>query len=416
MPTNAAPNAARPETVRFADLIEFAWRVVRGYRSRTLLILLAMGIGVAAVIAVSSIGEGARLYVVNQFGSLGTHLVIVLPGRSETAGSMPGVLVGKTPRDLTLDDALALKRSPAVRRLAPLIVGAGDVRAGALSREAPVLGSTAELMDIRHMTLAQGRFLPEGDPRSAQPLCVIGAKLAAELFGARPVLGEWLRIGDRRFRIIGVLAAQGESLGFNTDEIVIVPVAAAQALFDTEALFRVLVEAKSREQIAPAQSDIEEILRERHEGKRDVTVITQDAVLATFDRILRALTLAVGGLAAISLAVAGILIMNVMLISVTQRRREIGLLRALGATGQQIRLAFLTEAVLLALGGAAFGLAAGKLGQVIIGQIVPSVPFTAPWWALLAAPATAIVTSVLFAVMPARRAARLDPVQALSKR
>jgi len=402
--------------MRSADLVRFAWGVVGGNRTRTALILLAMGIGVAAVIAVSSIGEGARLYIVNQFGALGTNLVIVLPGRSETAGAMPGVLVGSTPRDLTIDDALALRRSAAVRRLAPLIVGAGDVRAGALSREAPVLGSTAALLDIRHMTLAAGRFLPEGDPRQAQPVCVIGAKLAAELYGPRPVLGEWLRIGDRRFRIVGVLAAQGQSLGFNTDEIVVVPVAAAQALFNTEALFRILVEAKSREQILPAQADIEEILRERHEGKRDVTVITQDAVLATFDRILRALTLAVGGLAAISLAVAGILIMNVMLIAVTQRRREIGLLRALGATGRQIRLAFLTEAVLLALGGAGCGLAVGKLGQLAIAQVYPNIPFTPPWWALLAAPATALVTAVLFSVAPARRAARLDPVQALSKR
>jgi putative ABC transport system permease protein len=402
--------------VRFADTIAFAWRVVRGHPSRTLLILLAMGIGVAAVMAVSSLGEGARLYVVNQFGSLGTHLVIVLPGRSETAGAMPGVLLGRTPRDLSIDDALALKRSPAVRRLAPLIVGAGDVRAGARSRETPVLGSTHELMDIRAMALAQGRFLPELDPRDSLPVCVIGTKVAAELFPGRSPLGNWLRIGDRRFRVIGVLASQGESLSFNTDEIVIVPVAAAQALFNTEALFRILVEAKSRESIGPAKADIEEILRLRHEGKRDVTVITQDAVLATFDRILRALTLAVGGLAAISLAVAGILVMNVMLISVTQRRREIGLLKALGATGAQIRLSFVTEAVLLALGGAAVGLAAGKLGQTLLGQIYPDIPFTAPWWAVLAAPLTAIVTSILFSVLPARRAARLDPVQALSKR
>jgi len=402
--------------MRAADLVQFAWRVVGGYRTRTALILLAMGIGVAAVIAVSSIGEGARLYIVNQFGSLGTHLVIVLPGRSETAGAMPGVLIGRTPRDLTIDDALALKRSAAVRRLAPLIVGAGDIRAGALSREAPVLGSTAELMDIRHMTLAQGSFLPQGDPRLSQPVCVIGAKLATELFGARPALGEWLRIGEWRFRIVGILASQGQSLGFNTDEIVIVPLAAAQALFDTESLFRILVEAKSREDIALAKADVEEILRQRHEGKRDVTVITQDAVLATFDRILRALTLAVGGLAAISLAVAGILIMNVMLIAVTQRRSEIGLLRALGASGRQIRLAFFTEAVLLALGGAGFGLAVGKLGQLAIAQLYPNIPFTPPWWALIAAPSTAIITSVLFSVLPARRAARLDPVQALSKR
>jgi len=402
--------------MRLADLLNFAWQVLRGSVPRTLLILLAMGIGVAAVVLVTALGEGARLYVANQFGSLGTNLVIVLPGRSETAGAMPGVLIGKTPRDLTLEDALALKRSHAIRRFAPLIVGAGDVRSGARSRETPVLGSTAELMDIRHMELAQGRFLPEGDPRHGQPVCVIGAKIASELFGSRPALGEWVRIGDRRFRVIGIMATQGESLGMNTDEIVIVPLAAAQALFNTEALFRVLVEAKSREQIPDAKADVEEIIRLRHEGERDVTVITQDAVLATFDRILNALTLTVASIAAISLAVAGILIMNVMLIAVTQRRREIGLLKALGATGKQIRLAFFTEAMLLASGGAAAGLAVGELGRSIIAQLYPAIPFQAPWWALIAAPATALITAVLFTVAPARRAAKLDPVQALSRR
>jgi len=402
--------------MRFADLLDFAWQVVRGYRTRTLLILLAMGIGVAAVVAVTSLGEGARLYVVNQFGSLGTNLVVVLPGRSETSGAMPGVLIGKTPRDLTLDDALALKRSRAVRRIAPLVIGAADVHVGARVRETPVLGSTAELKDIRGMEVALGRFLPESDPRQILPVCVIGAKVAAELFGAKPVLGVWVRIGDRRFRVIGIMARQGESLGFNTDEIVIVPLAAAQALFNTEALFRVLVEAKSREQIQYAKDDVEEILRLRHEGERDVTVITQDAVLATFDRILRALTLAVAGIAAISLAVAGILIMNVMLIAVTQRRREIGLLKALGATGAQIRLAFLTEAVLLSMGGAAVGLAVGQTIRYAAVQLYPAIPFQAPWWALAAAPATAVITAVLFTLAPARRAAMLDPVQALSRR
>lgn len=402
--------------MRVADLLNFAWQVVRGSPTRTLLILLAMGIGVAAVVVVTALGEGARLYVANQFGSLGSNLIIVLPGRSETAGGMPGVLVGKTPRDLTLDDALALKRSHAVRRLAALIIGAGDVRAGARSRETPVLGSTSELLDIRHMEMAQGQFLPEGDPRHSQPVCVIGAKVASELFGSRPALGEWVRVGDRRFRVIGIMTTQGESLGSNTDEIVIVPLAAAQALFNTQALFRVLVEAKSREQIPDAKADVEEIIRLRHEGERDVTVITQDAVLATFDRILNALTLTVASIAAISLGVAGILIMNVMLIAVTQRRREIGLLKALGATGQQIWLVFFTEALLLASGGAAAGLAVGELGRSIVAQVYPAIPFQAPWWALVAAPATALITAVLFAVAPARRAAMLDPVQALSRR
>ena len=402
--------------MRFADLLNFAWQVVRGSPARTFLILLAMGIGVAAVVLVTALGEGARLYVANQFGSLGSNLVIVLPGRSETAGAMPGVLLGKTPRDMTIEDALALRRSHAIRRFAPLIIGAGSVRAGALSRDTPVLGSTAEMIDIRHMEMSQGRFLPEGDPRHSQPVCVIGAKVARELFGSRQALGEWVRIGDRRFRVIGIMSKQGESLGFNTDEVVIVPLAAAQALFNTEALFRILVEAKSREQIADAKADIEEILRLRHEGERDVTVITQDAVLATFDRILNALTLTVASIAAISLAVAGILIMNVMLIAVTQRRREIGLLKALGATGQQIRLVFFTEAMLLASFGAAAGLAAGELGRSVIAQVYPAIPFQAPWWALVAAPSIALVTAVLFTLAPARRAARLDPVQALSRR
>src|ERR1035437_2077537 len=148
--------------MRVVDQLNFAWRGVRGSPARQLLILLAMGIGVAAVVVVTALGEGARLYIANQFGSLGSNLIIVLPGRSETAGGMPGVLVGKTPRDLTLEDALALKSSHAVRRFAPLIIGAGDVRAGGRSRETPVLGSTAELMDIRHMEMAQGRFLRIG--------------------------------------------------------------------------------------------------------------------------------------------------------------------------------------------------------------------------------------------------------------
>ncbi|MDK9725036.1 MAG: ABC transporter permease [Sterolibacteriaceae bacterium MAG5] len=402
--------------MRYTDLLDFAWSVLRGSRSRTALILLAMGIGVAAVVIVSSLGEGARRYVLDQFGSLGTNLLIVLPGRSETSGGAPGFIVGKTPRAITIDDALALGRSRAVRKIAPLIVGTGDVRWNAKIREVPVLGSTAEMLEVRHMELSQGIFLPPGDPHHSQPVCVIGAKVRRELFGAQAALGEWLRIGDRRFRVVGILASQGQSLGFDTDEVVIVPVASAQALFNTEALFRVLVEAKSREQVQHAKDDVLEILKARHEGERDVTVITQDAVLATFDRILRALTLAVGGIAAISLGVAGILIMNVMLISVTQRRAEIGLLKAVGATSAQVKAIFFTEAAILALGGGAVGLAVGKAGQLFIGQLYPTIPFSPPWWAVVAAPLTAVVTAVLFSVAPARRAAALDPVMALSRR
>ncbi|MGA7749351.1 MAG: ABC transporter permease [Gallionella sp.] len=401
--------------MKLIDIIQFASGSLRGSRTRTLLMVLAMSIGVAAVVVLTGLGEGARRYVVNQFSSLGTNLVIVLPGRTETAGIGPGMLLGQIPRELSLDDALALLRSRAVGRIAPLTVGSSEISIGALNREVVVLGSTADLLEVRHMSLGQGQFLPAGDEHSSEPVCVLGAKIRRELFGQEQAIGAWVRLGDRRFRVIGVMASQGESLGFNTDEIVFVPVVSAHLLFNTSGLFRILVEAKSRDTIEQARRDAEQILARRHSGERDVTVITQDAVLATFDRILRALTLAVGGIAAISLSVAGILIMNVMLIAVSQRVREIGLLKALGAPAAQIRNLFFAEAVLLSGIGSVVGLVLGELGVLVIGKIYPSLPVVAPWWAVLAALGTALCTGILFSVWPARRAAQLDPVMALSR-
>lgn len=402
--------------MRLADTLQFASGSLRGSPTRTLLMMLAMSIGVAAVVILTALGEGARRYVVNQFASLGTNLVIVLPGRTETAGLGPGLMSGQTPREITLDDAQALLRSRAVKRIAPLTVGSASLSRDALNREVVVLGSTSDLLEVRHMNMGTGRFLPPGDIHETASVCVLGGKIKRELFGNEPAVGQWVRLGDRRFRVIGVLASQGEAMGFNTDEIVIVPVASAHQLFNTSGLFRVLIEAKSRDVIEQVTREVEEIMVLRHSGERDVTVITQDAVLATFDRILTTLTMAVGGIAAISLAVAGVLIMNVMLIAVAQRVKEIGLLKALGAPGKQIRILFFAEAALLSGIGSVAGLALGYAGSAIIGQIYPSLPVSPPWWAVLAATFTALGTGILFSVWPARRAARLDPVAALAGR
>lgn len=402
--------------MNLSDTLKFASTSLNSARSRSLLMIIAMSIGVAAVVILTALGEGARLYVINQFSSLGTNLVIVFPGRSETAGISPGMLIGQTPRDLVLDDAMAVLRSSAVRRMAPLAVGAALASNGPLNREVVVLGSTAEFLAIRHMTMSQGQFLPEGPADAASPVVVIGSTIKQELFGVENAVGSWLRLGDRRFRVTGILSSQGTAMGMNTDELVIIPVASAHMLFNTQNLLRILVEAKSREEIERARKETEEILFKQHGGERDVTVVTQDAVVATFDRILRTLTMAVGGIAAISLAVAGVLIMNVMLIAVSQRTQEIGLLKALGAPPAQIRRLFFAEAVLLSLVGSVVGLLLGQLGSFVIGQIYPTLPVTAPWWAMVAAFSTALGTGILFSVWPARRAAQLDPVTALARR
>lgn len=401
--------------MRAEDIVQYAVKGLGGYRMRAVLMLAAMAIGVAAVVVLTSLGEGARRYVVDEFTSLGTYLLIVLPGRTETVGGAPP-LVGETPRDLTLDDALALYRSRAVRRVAPVAVGSASVSWKRRNRDFLVVGSTPEFREVRHLNLAQGSFLPAGDPRRAAPVCVIGGTVARELFAPEAALGQWLRIGDRRCRVIGVLASRGRALGLDLDEIVVVPVASAQMTFNTSSLFRVLVEARSRETIPRAEKDILKIIRERHEGEEDITVITQDSVLATFDRILNAFTITLAGIASVSLVVAGILIMNVMLVAVSQRTSEIGLLKALGASGMGILTLFLTEAILLSAAGAALGLVVGEAGSWVIGRIYPTLPVGPPWWAVVAAVGVAVTTGLLFSVLPARRAARLDPVAALSRR
>ncbi|MFT6927352.1 MAG: putative ABC transport system permease protein [Psychromonas sp.] len=396
------------------DIIGFSWRALSGFPTRTILMLIAMAIGVASVIMLTALGEGARRYVSNEFSSLGTNLVIVFPGYSETSGLNPIAMVGTTPRDLTLDDAQLLTRNGNVRRIAPISIGSINASFQGRSREVAIIGSNAELLDIRHWQLAQGNFLPAGDLDRATPVCVIGRNISEQLFGAQAAQGQWIRLGDRRFRVIGIMGSKGRSIGVDVQDTVIIPVASALQLFNSASLFRILVEAKTRSAIESVKQSTIELLKERHQGKRDVTVITQDAVLKTFDSILGALTYAIGGIAAISLAVAGILIMNVMLVAVSQRTAEIGLLKALGAPQRQILRLILFEAIMLSTFGAAIGLLLGELGCFAIRYAFPDLPAYAPLWAVLTAVAVSLLAGFIFSLLPARQAARLDPVLALS--
>lgn len=402
--------------MKLLDTLRFARTAATGTPLRTGLLILAMSIGVAAVVMLTALGDGARRYVVEEFSSIGSNLVVILPGRSETRGFNPGNLVTSTVRDLTVDDAQALLRVPGVTRVAPLIIGTTEINARGKLRETMLVGTNSEFIEVRHLKLAQGRFLSRDELGRGSAEVVLGATIRQELFGNENPLGQTVRIGDRRLRVVGVLTEGGRGMGMSTNDLLIVPVAMAQAMFNTSTLFRVLIEVRSRAMVPGTKAAVLKAIIARHDGEEDVTVISQDAVLQTFDKILGVLTLGVGGIAAISLAVAGILVMNVMLVSVSQRTAEIGLLKALGATTGTIRTAFLAEAAMLSLVGAVIGVMLGETGAALLRYIYPSFPAYPPAWAVLAGVGTALVTGLVFGVMPAKKAATLDPVQALSRR
>ena len=398
------------------DIARFAWRALEGARTRSLLMVFATSIGVAAVVVLTSLGEGARRYVRNEFEALGTNLIIILPGRAETMGGTAALASGRTARDLTIEDAMALQRIRGIEHVSPLNLVEGEVSARGRRRDVPVAGASSGIAPMWNVAVAAGRFLPQQDPRNAMPVCVLGSKVSRELFGTESPLGRYIRLGDRRFRVIGVLAPKGEFVGINMDDIVIIPVASAQVVFNLTSLLRISIMTRSREDVPFVKDEIKRVLAERHGGEEDVTVLTEDAVSSAFDRILVALTFALGGIAAISMGVAGILIMNVMLIAVAQRTNEIGLLKALGASPRQIRLLFFAEAALLSAVGAVLGLIIGQAGSFVIRTVYPAVPAFAPAWAVLGGLLLAVATGVAFSVLPARRAAALDPAQALARR
>jgi len=398
--------------VGLADLLRFAVGALTGHRLRTLLSVLGVAVGIAAVIALTALGEGARRYVTDEFASLGSNLVIVLPGKVETTGVAP---FGGVVHDLTLEDFRAMTRIPGVRRAAPLAVGSEEVRAGERARSLPVLGTTAEFAEVRHIGVAAGRYLAPGDPDAGGNEMVLGMKAAAELFGAESPLGQVVRVGDWRFRVVGVLAPRGRGLGFDFDDLVFIPVRTAMRMFNRPSLFRILVDVRGPAEMEPVKGRILALMRERHRAD-DVTVMTQDALLSAFSSIMRALTLALAAIASVSLVVAGVGIMNVMLVSVAERRAEVGLLKALGARDRQVLSAFLAEATVLSVVGGLIGLAAGFGAIAAFRRFYPAFPAMPPGWAIAAALAMSVLVGIVFGVWPARRATRLDPVLALARR
>ena len=397
-----------------ADFVALAGGALTKNRRRTLLSLLGVAIGVAAVLVLTALGAGARGFVSGQFESLGSNLVAVLPGKTETTGGLPGF--GGTPNDLTLEDALAVQRGiSSIRHIAPVSLGNDTISFRERSRQVLVFGTTADMLELRDMTVRSGRYLPAVPWDRGAPVAVIGSKIATELFPGQSPVGAVVRIGGWRMRVIGVLEPQGTHLGLDMDEMVSVPVAMGLRMFNETTLFRLLFSVGAHDSIESARERCIRILADRH-GEEDFTLITQDAVIGSLGSILDMLTMALAGIAAISLTVAGIGIMNVMLVSVSERTSEIGLLKAIGAAPLQILSLFLTEAVMLSLAGGLLGLLLGWSLVRILAGLYPAFPASTQPWAVSAALGVSIAVGVVFGVLPARRAVRLDPVAALSGR
>lgn len=393
------------------ELARFAWGAVVAHRLRSGLTVLGIVIGIASVILLTSLGEGTRRYILAEFSQFGTNLIAVHKGRTTTSG-MPGSIAG-TIRKLTVEDAEALRRVQGVERLVPVTFGSARVEAGERGRNVIVYGVTAEVPEVWRFRVRQGRFLPPGDPRRGAPLAVLGPKLKRELFGEANPLGEHVRIGGTRFLVIGVMEPKGQFLGFDMDDTAYVPVASAQVLFNRDELTEVDV-LFSREIPAERVKDgIRRVLMARHGGEEDFTATTQTEMLDVLGRVLGVVSLAVGGIAAISLVVGALGILTMMWISVGERTGEIGLARAIGATREQVLQIFLFESALLSAGGGAIGVAGGLGLAWLIRLAVPGLPFHTRPVFVVAALAVSLIVGLVSGVLPARRAASLDPVEAL---
>ena len=401
--------------MRFYDLIFLAFSTLVRYPLRTLMLLIATSIGVMAVILLTAVGEGARDYITGEFRDMGTNLLIVIPGKNETSGGgSPVDLAGVAPRDLTVEDAISLRQIEAIKNIAPIVIGETPAQFNGLERSVPIIGTTPSFLAVRKWEMATGQFLPGVTLDRSPPVCVIGKEVESELFGKNKAIGQWLRVGDRRCRVTGIIGTEGRAVGIDAQKVVVMPVSLATALFNRPSLFRIGIEARNTWEMEQIKKDIIRIIKRRHQGKEDITVIRQDSVMKSFDNIFNVLTMALGSIASISLFVAGILIMNVMLVAVSQRQAEIGLLKAIGAKNKQINHLFITEAIILSGSGALLGLVLGHTVTQILKVAFPTFNFLPPLWASFVSLLVALISGVVFGLLPARRAAKLDPVIALS--
>lgn len=380
------------------------------HRMRSFLTGLGIAVGIAAVVLLTSIGEGVHQFVLSEFTQFGTTLVAINPGKATTSGTSMGVF--GTVRPLTIEDSEALKRLPYARAVVPVVQGNAEVEAGNRRRRTTIYGVGSQMPEAFSLRVRSGRFLPEDDPIAPRAFAVLGSKLRQELFAEQNPLGKRITIGGSRYRIIGVMESKGTVLGFDLDDTVYIPAARAQSLFNKDTLLEIDLLYDKDAPVDKVVEGIKSILLARH-GRDDVTITTQEQMLDVLGSVLDVLTFAVAAIGGISLLVGAIGIVTIMTITVNERTNEIGVLRALGAKRSQVLGLFLGEAIVLAAIGGLSGLVLGIGIAQLLHIALPALPVHTPVLYVILAEVVAVVIGLAAGVLPARRAALLDPVEAL---
>ncbi len=392
------------------DVVRFTVGSLVAHRLRTVLATLAIAVGIAAVILLTSIGEGVRDYVLSEFTQFGANLLVVSPGKVTTGGASIGVF--GTVRPLTIEDAEAVRRIPHVLMTNPATDGNAEIAYKGRRRRVTVYGMGPDWPEVIQMDARIGSFLPRDTLESPRPLAVLGSKARYELFGDSNPLGSHITVGSRRFQVIGVMESKGQFVGMDVDDTVFIPVAHALELFNREGLTGFHVTYDPEVDPDGIVEEIRRMMTARH-GRDDITIVTQQQMLEVLGSILGVLTFAVGALGSISLLVGGVGILSIMTIAVNERTAEIGLLRAVGAARAQILVIFLGEAVLLGAVGGGAGLLSGAALAQLLALAVEGLPVKTPWQFAVLAEGVAISVGLAAGVLPATRAARLEPVEAL---
>ena len=388
-----------------------AWRVavtaLRANRLRSLLTMLGVIIGVAAVVMLVAIGTGAKQYVEAQVQGLGSNLLLVVPGEISFGSAA-------TTSRLTLDDVDEIGRLAGDRqRVAATVTSGETLRAGNVELFATVQGVTETVPEVFVRPLSRGEFLRRSDVDTRRRVVVLGSSAADQLFPGRDAVGRQLTIAGVRFRVVGVTAKTGAGslAGADPDLTVYIPITAAQRLFGTDRVDALAVKAPNLDTIDELGNQIVADLEKRYPGEK-FSAVTQEQILGVVGRILSLLTLVLAAIAGISLLVGGVGITNIMLVSVRERTREIGLRKAVGARQRDVLVQFLLEAVLLTTLGGVIGIVIGVGVSEAAGRLSP-LPTAVAWWSILLAFGVSVAVGVFFGVAPARRAGRLDPVVAL---